>query len=140
MPRYEICVRARFEAAHHLTAYRGAPEAVHGHSWVVEARVAAAELGPDGYAVDFVELQRHLEALASRFHHADINTVAPFDRSSPTTERLAEWFFVELASWLEGLDDPAGAADPRVVAVTVWEGPDCAATYLGDSPHSPGPA
>ena len=136
MPRYEICVRARFEAAHHLTAYRGGPEAVHGHSWLVEARVAAAELGSDGYTVDFVELQSRLDALAARFRHTDINTVAPFDRSSPTTERLAEWFFGELASWLARVDDPAAASGARVAAVTVWEGPDCAATYFGDSTES----
>ena len=80
---YELLVRARFEAAHHLTAYRGAPEPVHGHSWRVEARIAAAELGPEGYAVDFVEIQARLEALAARFRHGDINTVPPFDRIEP---------------------------------------------------------
>ena len=133
MPRYELLVRARFEAAHHLTAYRGAPEAVHGHSWQVEARIVSAELGPEGYAVDFVEIQGRLEALVARFRHGDINAVAPFDRSSPTAERLAEWFHRELATWLEGHRSVGGAAGALVSSVTVWEGPDCSATFLGDS-------
>ena len=133
MPRYELLVRARFEAAHHLTAYRGAPEPVHGHSWQVEARIVSADLGPEGYAVDFVEIQGRLEALVARFRHGDINAVPPFDRSSPTAERLAEWFHRELASWLGGHRSVGGAASARVSSVTVWEGPDCAATFIGDS-------
>ncbi|MFP3940407.1 MAG: 6-carboxytetrahydropterin synthase, partial [Thermoanaerobaculia bacterium] len=30
---YLLRVRHRFEAAHHLTSYKGSPEPVHGHSW-----------------------------------------------------------------------------------------------------------
>jgi 6-pyruvoyltetrahydropterin/6-carboxytetrahydropterin synthase len=133
MPQYELLVRARFEAAHHLTAYRGAPEPVHGHSWTVEARIASSELGPEGYAVDFVEIQQRLEALVARFHHGDINAVPPFDRSSPTAERLAEWFERELSSWLDGHRSAGGAARAWVGSVTVWEGPDCSATFIRDS-------
>jgi 6-pyruvoyltetrahydropterin/6-carboxytetrahydropterin synthase len=133
MPTYELVVRARFEAAHHLTAYRGAPEAVHGHSWLVEARIASPDVGPEDYAVDFVEIKTRLDALVARFHHGDINATAPFDRTSPTTERLAEWFHRELAAWLASHRSDGGSPRARVVAVTVWEGPDCAATFLEDS-------
>ena len=134
MSRYELLVRSRFEAAHHLTAYRGAPEAVHGHSWLVEVRIGAPALGPEGYAVDFVEIKRRLDALTARFHHADVNTVPPFDRRTPTTEHLAEWFFGELATWLASHPPGGGAAAAHLLSVTVWEGPDCAATVLGKSP------
>jgi len=133
MPRYELLVRSRFEAAHHLTAYRGAPEPVHGHSWTVEARITAPELGPEGYAVDFVEIQQRLEGLVARFRHGDINAVPPFDRSSPTAERLAEWFHRELAVWLGSHRSVGGAAGAVVASVTVWEGPDCSATFIRDS-------
>jgi len=131
---FELLVRARFEAAHHLTAYRGAPEAVHGHSWRVEARIASPGLGAEGYAVDFVEIQRRLESLVAPLHHADLNTVPPFDRTSPTTEHLAEWLYDELASWLARHRDAAAASGARIASVTVWEGPDCAATFFGVSP------
>ena len=129
---YELLVRSRFEAAHHLTAYRGKPEPVHGHSWRVEARISSPDLGPEGYAVDFVEIQARLETLAARFRHGDINTVPPFDRTSPTTERLAEWFHGELSTWLASHRSVGGAAGARVASVTVWEGPDCSATFLGE--------
>jgi 6-pyruvoyltetrahydropterin/6-carboxytetrahydropterin synthase len=117
---YRLRVGVRFEAAHHLTSYRGEPEPVHGHSWRAEAELAAPEVDAEGMAYDFVAVQKALGEIAGRLDHRDINSVAPFDRASPTTERIAAWFFTELETRL-----PAAP----LVAVTVWEGPDCAATY-----------
>jgi 6-pyruvoyltetrahydropterin/6-carboxytetrahydropterin synthase len=120
VPVYTLRVGARFEAAHHLTSYKGGPEPSHGHSWRVEAVLRAGGLDGEGMAFDFVEVQAALRELAARFDHKDINTVPPFDRQSPTTERIAAWFFAELAGRL-----PAAP----LAEVTVWEGPDCSATY-----------
>jgi 6-pyruvoyltetrahydropterin/6-carboxytetrahydropterin synthase len=120
MATYTLRVVARFEAAHHLTAYRGAPEPSHGHSWRVEAVLETAELGPEGMAWDFVEVQGALRELAARLDHRDINTVPPFDRESPTTERIAAWFF-------DGLR--AGLPAAPLAEITLWEGPDCSATF-----------
>ncbi len=122
MPSYVVRARARFEAAHHLTSYRGTVEPVHGHSWQVEAALAAPGLDGDGIAADFVAVQAALRDLAAAFDHRDVNGVPPFDRVSPTTERLAAWFFERLRERL-----PAAAA--ALVEVTVWEGPDNSATY-----------
>jgi 6-pyruvoyltetrahydropterin/6-carboxytetrahydropterin synthase len=120
LPSYELRVIARFEAAHHLTSYKGAPEPVHGHSWQVEAVLETAELDAEGMAWDFVEVQGALRELAARLDHRDVNTVPPFDRVSPTTERIAAWFFAELKARLPGAP---------LAAVTLWEGPACSATY-----------
>jgi len=120
MPSYLLRVRSRFEAAHHLSSYRGRPEPAHGHSWQVEAALAAESLDDEGMAYDFVAVKRALDELAARFDHADVNAVPPFDRRSPTTEHLAAWFHGELAGRLPGA---------RLVEVTVWEGADASATY-----------
>jgi 6-pyruvoyltetrahydropterin/6-carboxytetrahydropterin synthase len=120
LPSYLLRVRARFEAAHHLTSYRGAPEPVHGHSWQVEAALAAGELDAEGMGFDFVAVKAALAELTARFDHRDVNSVPPFDRESPTAERLAAWFYGELARRL-----PAAS----LAEVTVWEGADASATY-----------
>jgi 6-pyruvoyltetrahydropterin/6-carboxytetrahydropterin synthase len=120
MPSYLLRVRARFEAAHHLTSYRGRPEPNHGHSWQVEAALGADELDAEGIGFDFVAVREALTALAAGLDHRDLNSIPPFDRESPTTERLAAWFFDRLAERLPGA---------RLAAVTVWEGPDASATY-----------
>lgn len=122
---YVLRVRERFEAAHHLTSYKGRPEPSHGHSWRVEAVVEAAGLDEEGLGFDFVEVRAALAGLTGRFDHNDINAVPPFDRTSPTTERLASWFFEELGARL-----PAA----RLTEVTVWEGSDCSATYRPPAP------
>jgi len=117
---YVLRVRARFEAAHHLTSYKGRLEPNHGHSWQVEAVLSTAELDGEGMAFDFVEVKTALQELAARLDHGDINAVPPFDAVSPTTERIAAWFFDRLSGRL-----PAAP----LAEVTVWEGPDCSATY-----------
>jgi 6-pyruvoyltetrahydropterin/6-carboxytetrahydropterin synthase len=117
---YRLRVRGRFEAAHHLTTYRGGVEPSHGHSWRVEAFLETSELDADGLAFDFVEVRTALRELTDRFDHRDINTIRPFDSESPTTERLARWFYEELAARLP---------NAPLVEVEVWEGPDCSAAY-----------
>jgi 6-pyruvoyltetrahydropterin/6-carboxytetrahydropterin synthase len=121
MARYVLEVAGRFEAAHHLTSYRGAPEPVHGHSWRVVARLEADRLDEEGIAFDFVAVRSALDRLTARLDHRHVNEVPPFDRLSPSTERLAEWFHAELAREL-------GAGAP-LAAVTVFEGPDASATF-----------
>jgi 6-pyruvoyltetrahydropterin/6-carboxytetrahydropterin synthase len=122
MMPFLVRVRSRFEAAHHLTSYHGAVEPVHGHSWQVEAVLAAQDLDDEGMACDFVTVRAALAELAAPLDHRDINGIAPFDRLSPTTERLAAWFF-------DGLTARLSATPATLVEVTVWEGPDCSATY-----------
>ena len=121
MPTYVLRVRERFEAAHHLRSYRGAPEPVHGHSWQVEVVLRTNQLDDEGMGFDFIEIKAALGELAADFHHRDINATPPFDRLTPTTEHLARWFFSEM----ETRFPEAGVAE-----VTVWEGPDCSATYM----------
>lgn len=120
MTAYIVRVRARFEAAHHLTSYRGQPEPAHGHSFEVEAALATDRLDGEGMAYDFVALRRALADLAGGLDHADLNALAPFAGRSPTAEHLAEWFFAELRARLGGAP---------LAEVTVWEGPDCSVTY-----------
>ncbi len=128
MSIYTLHVESRFEAAHHLTSYRGEMEPIHGHSWRVRAELQTGELDAEGMGFDFVEIETALKGLVARFHHRHINDVPPFDRLSPTTERLARWFFDRLVQEL-----PAAP----FVGVRVWEGPTCSASYRpGRDPDS----
>lgn len=120
MATYTLTVRDRFEAAHFLRSYQGQPETVHGHSWQVVVTLETDELDDEGMGFDFVEVRRHLRELAGRFDHGDINETPPFDELSPTTEHIARYFFTELKVRLP---------NSGLVAATVWEGPDCSATY-----------
>jgi len=116
--RYVVRVEARFEAAHYLREYRGISEPLHGHSYKVEAELAAIGGGvdQDAIAVDFVSAKRKLETLAKKLDYGCINDVAPFDSINPSAENIAQWFAKELGAAVAG-------ENARVVAVTIWEGP-----------------
>lgn len=122
--RYTVRVEARFEAAHYLREYRGISEPLHGHSYKIEADLAARSGGvdSDAIAVDFVSAKRKLEALAKKLDYGCINDVSPFTEINPSAENIAEWFARELQA---AVDDE----DAVVVAITVWEGPVNSVTY-----------
>lgn len=124
MPDYSVRVEARFEAAHYLREYRGISEPLHGHSYKVEADLAArgGGLDADAIAVDFVSAKRKLEALAKRLDYGCINDVPPFTDVNPRAENIAGWFARELQTSVH--DENA-----VVVAVTVWEGPVNSVTW-----------
>jgi 6-pyruvoyltetrahydropterin/6-carboxytetrahydropterin synthase len=121
---FTVRVEARFEAAHYLREYRGISEPLHGHSYKVEAELAARGGGVDNdaIAVDFVSAKRKLEVLAKRLDYGCVNDVPPFTIVNPSAENIAEWFHRELS---------AAVADESAVvtAVTVWEGPVNSVTF-----------
>ncbi len=121
---FTVRVEARFESAHYLREYRGISEPLHGHSYKVEADLAArgGGLDDDAIAVDFVSAKRKLESLAKKLDYGCINDIAPFTEVNPSAENIAEWFARELQSAVE---DEAAV----VVAVTIWEGPVNSVTY-----------
>jgi 6-pyruvoyltetrahydropterin/6-carboxytetrahydropterin synthase len=122
--KFSIRIEARFESAHFLRTYRGIAEPLHGHSYLVEARLSATGAGvdEDAIAVDFVTSKSALDQLAKRLDYKCINDVAPFTEINPSAENIAEWFWRELAAVV-------ASENARVDEVTVWEGPANAATY-----------
>jgi len=121
---FRVRVEARFEAAHYLREYRGISEPLHGHSYKVEADLAARGGGidNDSIAVDFVSAKRKLEALARTLDYGCINDVPPFNEINPSAENIAEWFHRELSTAVAG-------ENALVTSVTVWEGPVNSVTF-----------
>ena len=121
---FTVRVEARFEAAHYLREYRGISEPLHGHSYKVEAELAARSGGvdQDAIAVDFVSAKQKLDALAKRLDYGCINDVVPFTEINPSAENIAAWFHRELST---------AVADENaiVTAVTIWEGPFNSVTF-----------
>lgn len=122
--KYSVRVEARFEAAHFLREYRGITEPLHGHSYKVEADLAARGGGvdSDAIAVDFVSAKRKLDVLAKKLDYGCINDIPPFNEVNPSAENIAAWFARELQTAVE--DENA-----IVTAVTLWEGPVNSVTY-----------
>ena len=120
--KFTIRVEARFEAAHNLRQYKGAPEPLHGHSWKVEAKFQCEKLDHEDIGIDYVEVEEAIRELANRFDHRYINEIPPFDRINPTSENMARWFF-------DQLNKPKIKKDTQLLEVIVWEGPEAYVSY-----------
>jgi 6-pyruvoyltetrahydropterin/6-carboxytetrahydropterin synthase len=121
MGTYELTVKGHFDAAHSLYGYPGECRNLHGHTWDVEVTVASPELDEIGIVYDFKSLKDDLAGVLADYDHVHINTVAPFDRISPTAENLARVLCERLQQTVD--------SRVRVVEVAVWESPVARLVY-----------
>ena len=114
---YEICVAARFEAAHRLVGDFGPATRTHGHTYRMEVIVRGKNLGDDGTLYDIGKLGRAVEALAGSMHYRDLNEVPGLAEVNTTAEAVASYCWDKLAEPLrgQGLDS---------LTVRIWESPD----------------
>lgn len=115
MTSTSIMRRYHFESAHWLPYV---PEwhkcrRVHGHNYEVEITIEA-EPKPDGFIMDFFDLDARVLPILTAIDHRTLNDIAGLE--NPTAEIIASWF-------LGQLQDPW----PPVSRVRVWETKDACA-------------
>ena len=122
---YQISIEQHIDAAHFLRGYQGKCEALHGHRFLVVAKVQSPQLDEIGIAYDFAELKRHLADILSRFDHTCLNDVPPFDKINPSSENIAATVYEELK--------PKLASEPVTISsIEVWESPLTGIAYSPD--------
>jgi 6-pyruvoyltetrahydropterin/6-carboxytetrahydropterin synthase len=114
---YEICVAARFEAAHRLVGDFEPATRTHGHTYRMEVIVRGHHLKVDGTLYDIGELGQAVEGLAGSMHFRDLNEVPGLEEVNTTAEAVASFCWERLAESLhgQGLDS---------LTVRIWESPD----------------
>ncbi len=116
---YSVTVESRFSATHQLRLACGDLEPMHGHDWLVRAKVRALDLCDLGMVVDFHRLESLLNDVVGVLHHKHLNSVEVLHGKNPTAEVLARHVFDAVrAKGLEGL-----------TRVEVTEAPGCIAAY-----------
>ena len=122
---YTVSIERHFDAAHYLRDYQGKCENLHGHRYVVVAKVKAAELNKIGLAFDFTVLKKDLDEILSKFDHTCLNDDPPFDKINPSAENIAATIYKKLK--------PKLAKTPATLAaIEVYESPDSWVTYSLD--------
>lgn len=119
---YEILIKTHFSAAHHLRNYDGKCANQHGHNWLVEVYCCCEKLNDIGMGIDFVDLKREVNTLIDEMDHTDLNEMEYFKEHNPTAEHIAKYLFDRLSAKLS--DERV-----RVSKVTVYETPNCAASF-----------
>ena len=121
---YQISIERHFDAAHYLRDYNGKCENLHGHRYVVVAKVKTAKLNKIGLAFDFTVLKKNLDDILNRFDHTCLNDVPPFDKINPSAENIASTIYDALK--------PALKRPVSLAAIEVFESPDSWVTYTPD--------
>jgi 6-pyruvoyltetrahydropterin/6-carboxytetrahydropterin synthase len=109
---YVVRVKKKFNAAHFLTYYKGAPEPLHGHTFSIEVFINIDTLDKGGIGVDFLEIEKELDSILPDYKL--LNDVFDF---SPSAENLSKYFFDILK------------AKYNVKKVVIWETENCGAEY-----------
>ncbi len=122
---YELKIEESFAAAHNLRGYKGQCEDLHGHNWKVEVVVRAARLDDIDLAIDFQELKSATREVIQTLDHVYLNDLPPFQERNPSSERISQYIFEEVARRVEreGL---------WMHRVTSWESDRACASYLRD--------
>lgn len=110
---WNVVVKREFNAAHFLTNYHGAPEPLHGHTWLVEVCIRADSLDEGGMGIDFVEIDNFLKEILPDYKL--LNEVFNF---SPSAENVAKWLYYRIKERY-----------PSLQKVVVWETKNCGAEY-----------
>jgi len=120
---YELSIKTHFSAAHHLRGYNGKCADLHGHNWEVEVFVAGKKLNKTGMLVDFSLLKEMVKEILCGLDHVDLNQLAPFKTTNPTSENIARFVCDQLSAKLI----KAGCCVSRVL---VRETPETSASYI----------
>ena len=119
---YEILIKGDFSSAHNLRGYKGKCEALHGHSWKVEARFEKEDLNDIGISVDFVVLKARLKDILKKLDHAYLNKLDVFRKQNPSAENIARIIY-------QKLKDSVKEKGLMLKSVSVWESESSCATY-----------
>jgi len=93
---FRLSAEHTISSAHYLNDYKGPCAEVHGHNWKIVAIIAAEDLDEKGMVIDFSDFNRLLREVVSPFDHKLINDMEPFDKISPTAERLARFIYEKM--------------------------------------------
>jgi 6-pyruvoyltetrahydropterin/6-carboxytetrahydropterin synthase len=119
---YELKLKHKFSAAHHLENYDGACANVHGHTWSVLISIKTNTLVND-MVVDFKELKALID---ERYDHKDINKQVVFN---PTAEHISGDIYSLIKDYLRPKNGEEEV--PYTIKVTVWEADNASITYTG---------
>ena len=125
---YTLAVRRDFITRHFLIGGDWGPENFpNSHHYVLELQLRATALDQHGYAVDIVDVSRHLDELVAHYSEKMLNDLPEFAGLNPSLEHFARIL-------ANALDQRIQAKNICGVKVILWENKSAWAAYEIERP------
>ena len=119
---FKLVVKKEFSSAHILVGHPGACKRMHGHNWVVEAKVEGEQINKIGMVIDFKDIKNQLENIISKLDHQYLNDLEPFIENNPTAENISKYIYKELSKNIN-------TDNIKVSEIKLWETSSSAVIY-----------
>ena len=119
---FKLVVKKEFSSAHILVGHPGACKRMHGHNWVVEAKVEGDQINKIGMVIDFKDIKNELENIISKLDHQYLNDLEPFIENNPTAENISKFIYKELSKNIN-------TDNIKVSEIKLWETNSSAVIY-----------
>lgn len=124
---YQMSLKSHFDSAHLIKDYVGKCSQLHGHRWDYEVTLEGPSLAATNILIDFSVVKAIMRNLVeATLDHKMLNDV--LCEPNVTAEFLAVYIYKSLTM---SLDD----CRAKITKVTVWESPECSASFIPEVPH-----
>jgi len=121
---YKVAVKRHFDAQHFLIGGDwGLENDLHYHHYQVELQLEGDTLDQQGYLVDIVDIEGHLDAIVNHYRDQILNEQPEFEGLNPSIEHFSRIFCLRL---LDEIDRPNLSS----ITIKLWENEIAWASYL----------
>ncbi len=120
---FKLIVKKEFSSAHILHGHPGNCKRMHGHNWIVEAKVEGDNINKIGMVIDFKDIKRNLADIVSKLDHRFLNEIEPFIEDNPTAENISKYIYKELSKNIN-------TDNIKVSEIKLWETNNSAVIYM----------
>ena len=119
---FKLIVKKEFSSAHILHGHPGDCKRMHGHNWIVEAKVEGDNINSIGMVIDFKDIKKSLANIISKLDHRFLNDIDPFTKDNPTAENISKYIYKELSKNIN-------TDNIKVSEIKLWETSSSAVIY-----------
>lgn len=119
---FKLIVKKEFSSAHILHGHPGDCKRMHGHNWIVEAKVEGDNINSIGMVIDFKDIKKSLANIISKLDHRFLNEIDPFTEDNPTAENISKYIYKELSKNIN-------TDTIKVSEIKLWETNNSAVIY-----------
>ena len=138
---YSVTKTIPFEAGHRLMSHKGKCHNLHGHNYVAEITITRNELDKNGMVIDFFDVKTFTNEFLKQWDHTMILNSSDADNIAHCKKHQYKLYTIDAEPTAENMakiiyDYINRKIDKSIltkVSVTIYETPDCKATFTDEN-------